>query len=123
MKASSLFQKGGYPIVVDGSGAAGALDFAIRSLSPGGVCTTVFFYLRKGTPVPLWQMYVHGSTLTTGLANVRADLPEILQTIQSGLLKPQLVTTLLADWNDAPQALLDPSTKVILVRQSNARKA
>jgi threonine dehydrogenase-like Zn-dependent dehydrogenase len=120
MKGSSHFRKGGYPIVVDGSGAAGALDFAIRSLSPGGVCTTVFFHLRKGTPIPLWQMYVYGSTLTTGLANVRADIPEILRTIQSGRLKPELVTTLQADWRDAPQALLDPSTKVILVRPSTA---
>ncbi len=120
MQSSNLLRKGGYPIVVDGSGAAGAIDFAIRALSPGGVCTTVFFYLRKGTPVPLWQMYVYGGTLTTGLANVRADLPEILQTIQVGKLKPELVTTLTADWKDAPQALLDPSTKVILVRPSIA---
>jgi threonine dehydrogenase-like Zn-dependent dehydrogenase len=86
-------------------------------LSPGGICTTVFFYLRKGTPVPLWQMYVYGGTLTTGLANVRADLPEILNVIQSGRLKPELVTTLQANWNDAPQALLEPSTKVVLVRR------
>jgi threonine dehydrogenase-like Zn-dependent dehydrogenase len=114
---SRQLHRGGYPIVVDGSGAAGALDFAIRALSPGGICTTVFFYLRKGTPVPLWQMYVYGGTLTTGLANVRADLPEILNVIQSGRLKPELVTTLQANWNDAPQALLEPSTKVVLVRR------
>lgn len=118
MKGSSLFRNGGYPIVVDGSGASGALDFAIRSLSPGGICTTVFFHLRKGTPVPLWQMYLNGSTLTTGLANVRVDIPEILRTVQSGRLRPELVTTLQADWNDAPLALLDPSTKVVLVRPS-----
>jgi threonine dehydrogenase-like Zn-dependent dehydrogenase len=117
MEGSSLFLKGGYPITVDGSGARGALDFAIRSLSPGGVCTTVFFHLRKGTPVPLWRMYVYGGTLTTGLANVRANLPDILQSIQSGLLKPELVTTLQAEWNDAPHALLSPTTKVVLVRE------
>jgi threonine dehydrogenase-like Zn-dependent dehydrogenase len=123
MQGSDLFLKNGYPIAVDGSGAGGALDFAIRALSPGGVCTSVFFYLRKGTPVPLWQMYVYGGTLTTGLANVRANLPEILRTVQSGLLKPELVTTLQADWNDAPQALLSPTTKVVLVREPRFAKA
>ncbi len=116
MRTSRLFLTGGYPIVVDGSGAPGALDFAIRSLSPGGICTTVFFHLRKGTPVPLWHMYVYGGTLKTGLANVRADLPEILRTIQSGRFRPELVTTLKAQWHDAPEALLDPTTKVVLVR-------
>jgi threonine dehydrogenase-like Zn-dependent dehydrogenase len=113
---SSALLKGGYPIVVDGSGINGALDLAIRSLSAGGICTTVFFYLRAGTPVPLWHMYVNGGTLKTGLANVRADLPDILETISSGRLKPELVTTLVAAWDQAPEALLEPTTKVILVR-------
>jgi threonine dehydrogenase-like Zn-dependent dehydrogenase len=108
--------KGGYPITVDGSGVKGALDLALRVLAPGGVCTTVFFYLRAGTPVPLWQMYVNGGTLRTGLANVRADIPDILEAIRSGRLKPELVTTLQANWEDAPDALLDPTTKVVLVR-------
>jgi threonine dehydrogenase-like Zn-dependent dehydrogenase len=118
MQESELLNKGGYPVVVDGSGASGALPFAIRALAPGGICTTVFFYLRSGTPIPLWHMYVHGGTLSTGLANVRADLPDILNTIQSGALKPELVTTLRAEWSDAAEALLMPSTKVILVRPS-----
>jgi threonine dehydrogenase-like Zn-dependent dehydrogenase len=116
LRDSSALLKTGYPIAVDGNGVNGALDFAIRSLSAGGVCTTVFFHLRAGTPVPLWHMYVNGGTLTTGLANVRADLPDILETIRSGRLKPELVTTLLANWDDAPDALLDPTTKVVLVR-------
>lgn len=116
MRGSSALLKSGYPIAVDGNGINGALDFAIRSLSAGGVCTTVFFHLRAGTPVPLWQMYVNGGTLKTGLANVRADLPDILETIRIGRLKPELVTTLQANWDDAPEALLDPSTKVVLVR-------
>ncbi len=118
LRDSDALLRTGYPIAVDGNGINGALDFAIRSLSAGGVCTTVFFHLRAGTPVPLWQMYVKGGTLTTGLANVRADLPDILETIRSGRLKPELVTTLLADWDDAPDALLDPTTKVVLVRPS-----
>jgi threonine dehydrogenase-like Zn-dependent dehydrogenase len=120
LRGSSLLLKGGYPITVEGNGTTGALDFAIRSLSPGGICTTVFFHLRAGTPVPLWQMYVNGGTLTTGLANVRADLPDILEAIGDGRLKPELVTTLIANWDNAPDALLDPTTKVVLVRPSLA---
>jgi threonine dehydrogenase-like Zn-dependent dehydrogenase len=118
IQISELFNKGGYPIIVDGSGAGRALPVAIRSLAPGGICTTVFFYLRAGTSIPLWHMYLHGGTLSTGLANVRADLPDIMHTIQSGALRPELVTTLRAQWADATEALLIPTTKVILVRPS-----
>jgi threonine dehydrogenase-like Zn-dependent dehydrogenase len=116
LSGSREFLARGYPITVDGSGVSAGLDFAIRSLSSGGTCTTVAFYLRSGTPVPLWRMYVHGGTLTTGLANVRADLPDILAAVASGKLQPELVTTRTAAWSDAPEALLDPSTKVVLVR-------
>jgi threonine dehydrogenase-like Zn-dependent dehydrogenase len=121
MQNSKAFLPGGYPITVDGSGAHGALEFAIRSLAPGGICTTVYFHLRAGTPVPLWQMYVYGGTLKTGLANVRADIPDILNAVKSGRLKPELVTTLHANWDDAPEALLEQTTKVILVRGLSSR--
>ena len=116
LSGSRSLRAGGYPITVDGSGAQGGLDLALRLLSCGGVCTTVAFYLRAGTPIPLWRMYLNGSTLTTGLANVRVYLPDILSAVQNGTLRPDLVTTLTADWNDAPEALLDPTTKVVLVR-------
>ena len=113
---SDMLRPDGYPISVDGSGAGSGLDFAIRSLSSGGICTTVAFYLRTGTAIPLWRMYVKGNSLVTGLANVRVDLPDILEAVRNGSLKPDLVTTLTADWDDAPDALLDPTTKVVLVR-------
>lgn len=106
-----------YPIVVDGSGRAGALTYGIKALAAGGVCTTVCFYLRLGTPVPLWRMYVAGNTLVTGLANVRADLPDILGAVRDGRLNPGLVTTLSAPWDEAGRALLEPSTKVVVSRQ------
>lgn len=120
LAGSGMLLPGGYLVTVDGNGAGGALDFALRSLAPGGVCTSVAFYLRRGTPVPLWHMYVYGGTLTTGLANVRADLPDILAAVADGRMRPELVTTRLAYWTDAPEALLDPGTKVVLYRSEGA---
>jgi hypothetical protein len=42
--------------------------------------------------------------------------PVSCRTLSSGKLQPELVTTRTAAWSDAPEALLDPSTKVVLVR-------
>jgi threonine dehydrogenase-like Zn-dependent dehydrogenase len=105
-----------YPIVVDASGERGALEHAVRSLTAGGVCTSVTPYFTAGTRLPLWTMYVQQSSFVTGLANARAELPAVLRAVAEGRLRPELVTGLLADWEDAPSALLTPVAKVIVTR-------
>src|SRR5207302_1512688 len=64
---------GGYPIAVDASSTTEGLAYALRALSPGGVCTGVGFYLRKGTPLPLWPMYLKTATLQVGISHPRRD--------------------------------------------------
>jgi hypothetical protein len=59
-------------------------------------------------------MYRRGNRLVTQLADVRADLPEILDAVRAHTLRPELVTSLVTPWADAPQALLEPGTKVIV---------
>jgi threonine dehydrogenase-like Zn-dependent dehydrogenase len=105
-----------YPVVVDANGERGALAYAIRSLAPGGICTSVAIYFATGTRVPMWELYVRQGTLTTGLANARAELPAVLAAVATGSLRPGLVTGVLADWEDAPQALLARATKVVVTR-------
>lgn len=105
-----------YPIVVDASGERGALEHAMRSLTAGGVCTSVTPYFTAGTRLPLWTMYVQQASFVTGLTNARAELPAVLNAVSAGRLRPELVTGLLADWDDAPTALLAPTAKVVVAR-------
>jgi alcohol dehydrogenase len=120
--SSAWFQRGqppypgGYPIAVEASSAVAGLRFALGALSPGGHCTGVGFYLRKGTPLPLWRMYFKSGTLHVGVSHPRAALPDVLALVASGAIRPGRVTTLLADWKDAAQAFLEPSTKVVVHR-------
>lgn len=107
---------GSYPITVDASTNAVGLAGAIRSVEPGGVCTSVSIYFGQDVPLPLLQMYVTGITFRTGRANVRADIPEIISLVQSGQLQPERITTKLARWEDACEALFDPSAKVVIAR-------
>jgi threonine dehydrogenase-like Zn-dependent dehydrogenase len=107
-----------YAVSVDAcsDAAARGLELALRSLEPGGQCTSVGIYVRKRTPIPLMQMYVDGITLRTGITNARPLIPEVLRLVSTGQVDPSPVTTLLAPWDDAHEAFLDPTTKVVVSR-------
>lgn len=114
----------GYDISVDASNEERGLDYAVRSLASGGVCTSVGFYFRRGTPLPLWRMYLDGTTFRTGLSNPRADLPDVLALVRAGRFHPELVTTRVAEWDSADEAVLDrDATKVVVTRPASLARA
>jgi alcohol dehydrogenase len=108
---------GDYPIVVDASATPPGLRYALRSLAPGGVCTSVGYYFAKGTALPLMQMYANDSTLHTGISHPRPDLPAILDLVAAGRFRPERVSTLVAEWDDAAEAFLEDTTKVVVRRE------
>jgi threonine dehydrogenase-like Zn-dependent dehydrogenase len=114
-RGTPLFQ-GGYPISVDASSTTAGLSYALTALAPGGTCTGVGFYLRRGTPLPLWKMYLKSATLHIGVSHPSTDLPATLALIENGSFDPAKVNTLVANWAEAPCALLERSTKVVLRR-------
>ncbi|MEO6758591.1 MAG: alcohol dehydrogenase catalytic domain-containing protein [Saprospiraceae bacterium] len=107
---------GKYPITVDASSTLDGLRFAIRSLAPGGICTGVGYYFKKDAGLPLMQMYANCSTLHIGISNPRATLPEVLALIGSKSFRPELVTSVRADWDDADEAFLERTAKVVVSR-------
>jgi len=109
-------RNGDYPVTVDATANTDGLRFAIRSLAPGGTCTSVGYYFQHGVAVPLMQMYANCSTLHTGISNPRADLPDLLELIKTKKFQPAKITTVLADWEEAPQAFLERTTKVVVHR-------
>jgi alcohol dehydrogenase len=63
------------------------------------------------------QMYVNDATLRVGVSHPRADLPQVIALVASGKFDSQKVTTLVADWEDAPDAYMTRTTKVVLRRR------
>jgi threonine dehydrogenase-like Zn-dependent dehydrogenase len=106
---------GRFPITVDASGDHGGLHTAIRSTAVNGTCTSVATYFEAETPLPLLEMYTRGCTLHTGRAHARALIPGVLDLITAGRLDPSLVTSAVVGFDDAPEALADPPTKLVLV--------
>jgi threonine dehydrogenase-like Zn-dependent dehydrogenase len=111
---------GEYQITVDASADPAGLACALRSLAPGGVCTSIGIYYTETTPIPLLEMYGRGVRFHTGRANARPDMPRVLELVQSGRLHPELVTSEVVAWKDAAAALADPSMKPLIVRDATA---
>ena len=105
-----------YDIAVEGTSSAAGVDAALRSLAPGGLCQPVGYYLPVGTKVPLMHMYANDATLKIGVSNVRPILPDLLNFIAREKFPAEEVTTLTADWEDAPEAYVARTTKLVLHR-------
>jgi threonine dehydrogenase-like Zn-dependent dehydrogenase len=106
---------GSFAVTVDASMNAAGLGCALRSAGPDGVCTSIGIYLQD-TPVPLFDMYLNGVTFRTGRGHARPAIPALLELVTSGRFRPELVTTRVADWEQAPEALADPPRKLVLTR-------
>lgn len=106
---------GRFPITVDASGDHGGLHSALRSTAPDGTCTSVAIYFEPTTPLPLLEMYTRGCTLHTSRVHARAVIPDVLALVAAGRLEPGLVTSAVVSFDDAPAALADPPTKLVLV--------
>ncbi len=105
---------GRFPITVDASGSHGGLHAAIRSAAANGTVTSVAIYFEPETPVPLLEMYTRGCTFHTERCHARALIPDVLEAITAGRLDPSLVTSEVVSFDDAPDALADPPTKLVM---------
>jgi threonine dehydrogenase-like Zn-dependent dehydrogenase len=108
--------RGGYGVSVDARSTTASLQYALRALAPGGICSAVGFYLCRGTPLPLWEMYMKGVTLEIGLSHARSSLPATLDLVAAGRFDPGLVTSLVAGWDDAPRVFAERGTKPVVHR-------
>jgi len=107
---------GPYAITVDASADPAGLECALRSLEPGGVCTSVGIYYGDMTPVPLLDMYGKGVHFHTGRVNALADMPPVLELIRSKRIDPARVSSEIVAWENAGDALAEPSMKPVFVR-------
>jgi threonine dehydrogenase-like Zn-dependent dehydrogenase len=104
-----------YPIVVDCSLDPAGLAFCLRHVEPGGICTSISIYLED-VALPMREMYTTGVTFRTGRVDARPIIPDIVDLVATDRFRPQLVTTTVVGWEDAPAAMLDLPTKLVFSR-------
>jgi threonine dehydrogenase-like Zn-dependent dehydrogenase len=109
---------GGFDITVDSSGDPKLLAALLKATARGGVCTSPsgVLYIGNDPTFPLFDMYRKSISFHTGWVHTHAIIDEPLALIASGQFDPSPVTTRVATWDNAIDALLEPFTKVIISR-------
>lgn len=107
-----------HAITVDAGGTHESLACALRSAEPGGTCTSVAILFEPETPIPLLEMYTRGVTFVTGRVQARPAIPRILDMVAAGTLHPERVTSSVVAWDDAPDAVLERQTKLVIAREA-----
>ncbi len=106
-----------FPLVADISADAAGTRLAVESVAPDGICSSAGG-LHANVKLPLSAMFGRNVTLRVSRSDARAVIPKVLELIETGALRPELVTTLQAPIDGAIGALTDhmrgASTKTIL---------
>lgn len=112
-------EKGRYrrrSITVNATAEAEGLHAAIRSTQRGGICTSVGIFYEEMTPLPLLEMYTTGIRFVTGRVAARPAIPEILDMVVAGDIHPELVTSNVAAWDAAAEAVQETERKLVISR-------
>ena len=107
---------GTFPIVMDAAATDASILLAVRSTEPNGVCQRMYGDFKEITPVPLRHMYGAGVTLRISRVNVRAEMPACVDHVVSGCFHPEHVITRKVRFEDAHEAIGDPTIRVAFVR-------
>ncbi len=110
-------RRGPAPLVADISTTPAGLRFALGLTAADGICSSSGS-LHANARIPTLLMYGRNVTLTVARAHARALIPEVLELMTDGRLRPGRVTTAVAPFDDAAAALTEhmrgASTKTIV---------
>jgi threonine dehydrogenase-like Zn-dependent dehydrogenase len=109
-----------FPIVIDAAASNASLILALHSTEPNGVCQRMYGDFAELTPTPLRHMYGVGITLKISRVNARAELPASLAHVTAGHYHPEHVITRRVNFDDAAEAIADPTIRVAFVRDGIA---
>lgn len=104
-----------FAVTVDAHVLDAGRNLAISAAAPCGTCTSVSGGAGRTAEVPLRAMYSKGLTYEVGRVHARATAPAVLDLVVAGRLDPTAVIDAVVAIDDAPEAMLDPRTRIVFV--------
>ena len=104
-----------FPIVVDANVLDPGRNFALRSVEPCGVCTSVSGGASSRSNLPLQSMYLKGVRYEIGRVHACATAKPVLDLVSSGALDPARIINKVVPFSEAVEGMILPVTKVVFV--------
>jgi alcohol dehydrogenase len=104
-----------FPIVVDANVLDPGRNFALRSVEPCGVCTSVSGGASSRSNLPLQSMYLKGVRYEIGRVHACATARPVLDLVSSGALDPARIINKVVPFSEAVEGMTLPVTKVVFV--------
>ena len=104
-----------FPIVVDANVLDSGRNFALQSVEPCGVCTSVSGGASSRSNLPLQSMYLKGVRYEIGRVHACATAKPVLDLVSSGALDPARIINKVVPFSEAVEGMILPVTKVVFV--------
>ena len=104
-----------FPIVVEANVLDPGRNFALRSVEPCGVCTSVSGGASSRSNLPLQSMYLKGVRYEIGRVHACATAKPVLDLVSSGALDPARIINKVVPFSEAVEGMILPVTKVVFV--------
>jgi threonine dehydrogenase-like Zn-dependent dehydrogenase len=105
-----------YDLVIDASSTNSGLATAFKAVKHFGTISSSGIYIKK-TPLSLIEMYSKGVNFKIGFANARTDAENVLKLLEKVQIPFELITTHKGIWENAENAFMTETTKVIVTRE------
>ena len=104
-----------FPIVVETNVLDPGRNFALQSVEPCGVCTSVSGGASSRSNLPLQSMYLKGVRYEIGRVHACATARPVLDLVSSGALDPARIINKVVPFSEAVEGMTLPVTKVVFV--------
>ena len=111
-----------YDVIVNERQGAESLRFCLLAAAHNAIVENVVIYLQD-VPVPMFRMHFSGVTLRSSFCPARLYMPEVLSELEAGTINPREVESEIFSLDEAPERLVLPSHKPILLFDQNSVSA
>lgn len=105
---------GEFDLVAEAAGTAEGWNASLRSAAPEGIISSASIFFRNDVPIPYLELYNKGVRLDIGRVDSRESMPRILELLGRNGFDPSQVVTRTAGIQDAAEAWLEESTKLVI---------
>jgi len=109
---------GKFDLVCEACGIKEGWDMGLRSLKPNGIFSSASIFWSNRWEIPYLELYNGGAHIHITRVDSREYMEKMLALIESGLYDPGPIVTQVANFSDAKEAWMTPSTKLVVVSEN-----